>query len=35
MIWVKLTFGGLGRRFVEALAAAIVLAATGATVLRR
>ena len=32
MIWVKLTFGGLGRRFVEALAAAIVLAATGATV---
>ena len=32
MIWVKLTFGGFGRRFVEALAAAIVLAATGATV---
>lgn len=32
MIWVKLTFGGYGRRFVEALAAAIVLAATSATV---
>ncbi|WP_024508112.1 ABC transporter permease [Bradyrhizobium sp. ARR65] len=32
MIWVKLTFGGFGRRFVEALAATIVLAATGATV---
>ena len=32
MIWVKLTFGGFGRRFVEALAAAIVLAATSATV---
>jgi len=32
MTWVKLTFGGYGRRFVEALAAAIVLAATSATV---
>ncbi|MGX9430670.1 MULTISPECIES: ABC transporter permease [Bradyrhizobium] len=32
MMWVKLTFGGYGRRFVEALAAAIVLAATSATV---
>jgi len=32
MIWVKLAFGGFGRRFVEALAAAIVLAATSATV---
>lgn len=32
MIWLKLTFGGFGRRFVEALAAAIVLAATSATV---
>jgi len=32
MIWVKLTFGGFGRRFVEALAAVIVLAATSATV---
>ncbi|WP_407179203.1 ABC transporter permease [Bradyrhizobium sp. STM 3562] len=29
---MKLTFGGFGRRFVEALAAAIVLAATSATV---
>lgn len=32
MMWVKLTFGGFGRRFVEALAAAIVLAAASATV---
>jgi ABC-type antimicrobial peptide transport system permease subunit len=32
VIWLKLTFGGFGRRFVEALAAAIVLAATSATV---
>jgi ABC-type lipoprotein release transport system permease subunit len=32
MTWVKLTFGGFGRRFVEALAAAIVLAAASATV---
>ena len=32
MMWVKLTFGGLGRRFVEALAAAVVLAATSAAV---
>ncbi len=32
MIWVKLTFGGLGRRFVEAIAATIMLAATSATV---
>jgi ABC-type lipoprotein release transport system permease subunit len=32
MMWVKLTFGGFGRRFVEALTAAIVLAATSATV---
>ena len=32
MMWVKLIFGGFGRRFVEALAAAIVLAATSAIV---
>ena len=32
MMWVKLTFGGFGRRFVEALAAAVILAATSATV---
>jgi ABC-type lipoprotein release transport system permease subunit len=32
MMWVKLTFGGFGRRFVEAIAAAIILAATSATV---
>ena len=32
MILVKLTFGGFGRRFIEALAAAIILAATSATV---
>jgi len=32
MIWVKLTFGGFGHRLVEAFAAAIVLAATSATV---
>jgi ABC-type lipoprotein release transport system permease subunit len=32
MMWVKLTFGGFGRRSVEAIAAAIVLAATSATV---
>ena len=32
MMWVKLIFGGFGRRFIEALAAAIVLAATSATV---
>ena len=31
MIWVKLTFGGFGRRFVEVLAAAIILAVTSAT----
>jgi ABC-type lipoprotein release transport system permease subunit len=33
MMWVKLTFGGFGRRFIEALAAAIILAATSATVI--
>jgi ABC-type lipoprotein release transport system permease subunit len=32
MMWVKLTFGGFGRRFVEAVAAGVVLAATSATV---
>ena len=32
MMWVKLTFGGFGRRFVEVIAAAIILAATSATV---
>jgi ABC-type lipoprotein release transport system permease subunit len=32
MMWVKLTFGGFGRRFVEAIAAGVVLAATSATV---
>jgi ABC-type lipoprotein release transport system permease subunit len=32
MMWVKLAFGGFGRRLVEALAAAIILAATSATV---
>ncbi|MFL5239036.1 MAG: ABC transporter permease, partial [Rhizomicrobium sp.] len=32
MIWLKLTFGGFGRRFVEAMAAGIVLAAASATV---
>ncbi|OKO88648.1 hypothetical protein AC629_09330 [Bradyrhizobium sp. NAS80.1] len=32
MIWVKLTFGGMGRRFVEAIAAIMILAATSATV---
>jgi ABC-type lipoprotein release transport system permease subunit len=32
MMWVKLTFGGFGRRFVEALAACSVLAAASATV---
>jgi ABC-type lipoprotein release transport system permease subunit len=32
MIWIKLTFGGFGRRFREAIAAAIILAATSATV---
>jgi ABC-type lipoprotein release transport system permease subunit len=32
MMWVKLTFGGFGRRFVEAIAAATILAATSATV---
>jgi ABC-type lipoprotein release transport system permease subunit len=32
MIWVKLTFGGFGRRFIEVLAAAIILAVTSATV---
>jgi len=31
-MWVKLSFGGFGRRLVEALAATIVLAATGAIV---
>jgi ABC-type lipoprotein release transport system permease subunit len=32
MMWVKLTFGGLGRGFVEATAAAVILAVTSATV---
>jgi ABC-type lipoprotein release transport system permease subunit len=32
MMWLKLTFGGFGRRFVEAIAAAMVLAVTSATV---
>jgi len=32
MIWAKLTFGGYGRRFVEAIAAAIIVAATSALV---
>jgi ABC-type lipoprotein release transport system permease subunit len=32
MMWVKLAFGGFGRRFVEAIAAAIVLTVTSATV---
>jgi ABC-type lipoprotein release transport system permease subunit len=32
MMWIKLVFGGLGRRSVEAIAAAIILAATSATV---
>ena len=32
MMWIKLIFGGLGRRSVEAIAAAIILAATSATV---
>jgi len=32
MIWMKLTFGGFGRRFVEAIAAGIVLAVPAATV---
>jgi ABC-type lipoprotein release transport system permease subunit len=32
MIWLKLTFGAMGRRFVEAIAAIMILAATGATV---
>jgi ABC-type lipoprotein release transport system permease subunit len=32
MMWLKLTFGGLGRRFVEAIAAAIILAVTSAAV---
>lgn len=32
MIWVKLTFGGMGRRFVEAIAAIMILAAASATV---
>jgi ABC-type lipoprotein release transport system permease subunit len=32
MIWVKLAFGGFGRRFVEAVAAAIIIAATSALV---
>ena len=32
MMWVKLTFGGFGRRFVAALAAAVILAAISATV---
>jgi ABC-type lipoprotein release transport system permease subunit len=32
MMWVKLTFGGFGRRFIEALAASIVLAATSTTI---
>ena len=32
MMWMKLTFGGFGRRFVKAVAAAIVLAAASATV---
>ena len=32
MMWIKLIFGGLGRRSVEAIAAVIILAATSATV---
>jgi hypothetical protein len=32
MMWIKLIFGGLGRHSVEAIAAAIILAATSATV---
>jgi len=32
VIWSKLTFGGFGRRFVEAIAAATILAATSAAV---
>jgi ABC-type lipoprotein release transport system permease subunit len=32
MMWVKLVFGGFGRRFVQAVAAAIILAATSASV---
>lgn len=32
MIWMKLTFGGMGRRFVEAVAAITILAAASATV---
>jgi ABC-type lipoprotein release transport system permease subunit len=32
MMWIKLIFGGHGRRSVEAIAAAIILAATSATV---
>jgi ABC-type lipoprotein release transport system permease subunit len=32
MMWLKLTFGGFGRRFVEAIAAGIILAATSAAV---
>ena len=32
MMWMKLAFGGFGRRFVEAIAAAIILAVTSATV---
>ena len=32
MMWIKLIFGGLGRRSVEAIAAVIILAVTSATV---
>jgi hypothetical protein len=32
MMWVRLVFGGFGRRFVEAITAAIILAATSASV---
>jgi hypothetical protein len=31
-MWIRLIFGGLGRRTVEAVAAFIILAATSATV---
>jgi hypothetical protein len=32
MMWIKLIFGGLGRRGLEAIAAALVLAAMSMTV---
>lgn len=32
MIWVKLIFGGMGRRFVEAMAAIMIVVAASATV---